>query len=54
MRRLKYLVDLIGDATFYRYEAVGMALLEDENIGGIIITCVHADFVHPREYAVQS
>ncbi|MFA5771138.1 MAG: CoA-binding protein [Thermoplasmata archaeon] len=44
-------VDLVGDATFYRYEVAGMALLEDENIDGIIITCVHADFVRPREYA---
>lgn len=44
-------VDLVGDAGFFRYEASSRLLLEDENIDGIIITCVHAGYARPREYA---
>ncbi|MDI6917180.1 MAG: CoA-binding protein [Thermoplasmatales archaeon] len=44
-------VDLVGNAGFYRYEAVMRALLEDGNIDGIIVTCVHAGYARPREYA---
>lgn len=44
-------VDVVGDANFYRYEATTRALLEDENVDGVIITCVQGTFVRPREYA---
>jgi acyl-CoA synthetase (NDP forming) len=44
-------VDLVADAGFYRYWASTRALLEDENIDGIIVASVHAGYARPREYA---
>lgn len=44
-------VDVVGDADFYRYEASTRALLEDENIDGVIVCCVQGTFVRPREFA---
>lgn len=44
-------VDVLGDAGFYRYEGCGRALLDDKNIDALIITCVHAGYARPREYA---
>lgn len=43
-------VDLVADASFYRYEGAMRALLEDKNIDGIIVTCVHGGYARPREY----
>ncbi|MEW6069158.1 MAG: CoA-binding protein [Candidatus Thermoplasmatota archaeon] len=43
-------VDLVADASFYRYEGAMKALLEDKNIDGIIVTCVHGGYARPREY----
>jgi acyl-CoA synthetase (NDP forming) len=43
-------VDLVADAGFYRYEMATKAVLEDENIDGIIVTCVHGGYARPREY----
>jgi acetyl coenzyme A synthetase (ADP forming)-like protein len=44
-------VDLVADAGFFRYWASTRALLEDENIDGIIVASVHAGYARPREYA---
>lgn len=44
-------VDVFGDAGFFRYWAAGTALLEDSNIDQVILTCVHAGYARPREYA---
>jgi len=43
-------VDLVADAGFYRYESATRALLEDENIDGIIIASVHGGYARPREF----
>ncbi|MDH4123599.1 MAG: CoA-binding protein [Thermoplasmata archaeon] len=44
-------LDIIGDAGFFRYWAAGNELLEDSNIDMVILTCVHAGYARPREYA---
>lgn len=44
-------VDLVADAGFFRYWASTKALLEDQNIDGIIVASVHAGYARPREYA---
>jgi len=43
-------VDLVADAGFYRYEAATRALLEDENIDGIIVASVHGGYARPEEF----
>ena len=43
-------VDVIGDAGFYLYESASKILLEDKNIDGIIVVCVHAGYARPKEY----
>ncbi len=43
-------VDVIGDAGFYLYESASKILLEDENVDGIIVVCVHAGYARPKEY----
>lgn len=43
-------VDLVADASFYRYEGAMRTLLEAENIDGIIVACVHGGYARPREY----
>lgn len=44
-------VDLVADATFYRYEAASIAVMEDRNVDALIIACVHGGYARPREYA---
>ena len=43
-------VDLVADAGFHRYEMATKAVLEDKNIDGVIVTCVHGGYARPREY----
>ena len=43
-------VDLVADAGFYRYEAATKAMLEDENIDGVIVASVHGGYARPREF----
>lgn len=43
-------VDVIGDAGFYLYESASRILLEDENVDGLIVVCVHAGYARPKEY----
>jgi len=43
-------VDVIGDAGFYLYESASKILLEDENVDGIVVVCVHAGYARPKEY----
>jgi acyl-CoA synthetase (NDP forming) len=43
-------VDLVADAGFHRYEVCTKALLEDQNIDGIIVASVHGGYARPREY----
>jgi acetyl coenzyme A synthetase (ADP forming)-like protein len=43
-------VDLVADAGFYRYEVCTKALLEDQNIDGIIVASVHGGYARPREF----
>lgn len=44
-------VDIVADASFERYEVVSHAVLDDENIDGLIVTCVQGGYARPREYA---
>ncbi len=43
-------VDVIGDAGFYLYESASRILLEDGNVEGLIVVCVHAGYARPKEY----
>ncbi len=43
-------VDVIGDAGFYLYESASRILLEDDNVDGLIVVCVHAGYARPKEY----
>lgn len=43
-------VDLVADAGFYRYESATKAMLEDENIDGVIVASVHGGYARPREF----
>ncbi len=43
-------VDLVADAGFERYETATSALLEDENIDGVIVASVHGGYARPREF----
>lgn len=43
-------VDLVADAGFYRYEACTKALLEDDNIDGVIVASVHGGYARPQEF----
>lgn len=44
-------VDLVADASFFRYERAAHAVLDDPKIDGIIVVCVQGGFSKPREYA---
>lgn len=43
-------VDLAGDAGFFRYWSATNALIQDQNIDGVIVAAVHAGYARPREY----
>ena len=44
-------VDIVADASFYRYEAASHAVLDDPSVDGLIVVCVQGRYARPREYA---